>query len=88
MYVQLSIMSLELFYAHLKIHLGPSINDITHLGGRGICQKVKLFHKPIYVKWVTRGGRGQKSQKMGDIIYGRSLIGFAHITLIFYTFLN
>ena len=31
LYVQLSIMSLELFYAHLKIHLGPSINDVTHL---------------------------------------------------------
>ena len=25
----------------------PSINDITHLGGRGICQKVMLLHKLI-----------------------------------------
>ena len=28
-----------------------------------MCQKVTLLHKPI------RGGRGQKSQKMGDIIW-------------------
>ena len=26
---------------------GPSINDVTHLGGRGICQKVTFVHKPI-----------------------------------------
>ena len=25
----------------------PSINDITHLGGEGICQKVMLLPKPI-----------------------------------------
>ena len=50
--------------------LGTSINDVTNLGGGGICQQVKLLHKPIYQnggRWV---GRGQKSQKMDDIIYG------------------
>ena len=26
---------------------GPSINDVTHLGGRRICQKVTFVHKPI-----------------------------------------
>ena len=26
---------------------GLSINDVTHLGMRGICQKVMLLHKPI-----------------------------------------
>ena len=49
--------------------LGPSINDVN-LGGGGICQQVTLLHKPIYQnggRWV---GRGQKSQKMDDIIYG------------------
>ena len=25
----------------------PSINDVTHLGGRGICQKVTLLQNPI-----------------------------------------
>ena len=34
---------------------------------RGICQKVTLLHKPTGWKW---GQRGQKSQKMGGIIYG------------------
>ena len=23
------------------------------------------------MKWVTRGGRGQKSQKIGDVIFGQ-----------------
>ena len=27
--------------------MGPSINDVTHLGRRGVCQKMKLLHKPI-----------------------------------------
>ena len=40
-----------------------SINDVTHLGGRGICQKVTLLHKQMgdkgegavknLQKWVT-----------------------------------
>ena len=25
----------------------PSMNDVTHLGRRGICQKVMLLHKPF-----------------------------------------
>ena len=60
-------------------HMGPYINDdMTSLtyGGGGICQMVKLLHKPTYlVKWVTMagGGRSQKSQKKGDIIYGRPI---------------
>ena len=31
----------------LIVSLGPSINDVTQLGGREICQKVMLLHKPI-----------------------------------------
>ena len=27
--------------------LGSSLNDVTHLGGGKICQKVTLLHKPI-----------------------------------------
>ena len=27
--------------------LGPSIDDVTHLGGEGVCQKVTLVHKPM-----------------------------------------
>ena len=35
-------------YFDLLIYdLGPSMNDITQLGGGGICQKVTLLHKPI-----------------------------------------
>ena len=42
------ICSAITFY-HISVLKVPSINDITHLGGRrGICQKVMLLHKPIY----------------------------------------
>ena len=42
-----------------------SMNDVTHLVGRGICQKVTLLHKPILVKWVTRGeGRVKNLKKL------------------------
>ena len=54
----------------LRYTKGPSINDVTHLGGGKICQKLMLLQKPFLVKMVTRG---QKSQKMDDIIYGRPL---------------
>ena len=30
-----------------KCCMGPSINDVTHLGRRKICQKLLLLHKPI-----------------------------------------
>jgi len=60
--IQQKKVSAELF---LK-YLGLSINDVTHLGGRGIRQKVTLFHKPKYlVKWVTRGREGSKISKNG-----------------------
>ena len=47
-----------------------------HLGGgRGNCQKVTSLYiielKAYLVKWVMWGGRGQKYQKMGDVIYKR-----------------
>ena len=46
--------------------LGQSTNDVTHLGGRGICQKLTLLHKPTYlVKWVTRGREWSKISKHG-----------------------
>ena len=42
-----------------------SINDITHLGGRRICQKVMtLLHKYL-LKWMTSGRRSQEFQKIG-----------------------
>ena len=58
----------------------PSINDVTHLGERGIYQKVTLLHKPgsLLSKMGDqgRGGKGKKSQKMSDIIYRRLLLEF------------
>ena len=43
-------------------YLGPSINDVTHLGGGGICQKVMLLHKPIS-KIGDKGEGGVKNLK-------------------------
>ena len=37
--------------------------DVTHSGGRGICQKVMLLHKH-FVKCVTRGKGGVKNLKI------------------------
>ena len=38
-----------------------SINDITHLGGGGICQKVALLHITYLIKWVTWGREREES---------------------------
>ena len=52
---------------HNKNASGPSINDITHLGGGRISQKVTLL---LFSKMIEEGGgRGQKSQKKDDAIY-------------------
>ena len=40
-YIMQRIASAELH------HWRQLINDVTHLGGEGICQKVMLLHKPI-----------------------------------------
>ena len=50
----------------------PYITSPTQ-GGGGICQKVVLLLKPIYQNGRQGEGRGQKSQNMGDIVYGRPL---------------
>ena len=52
------------------LYVGPSINDVTHLWGRGDLPKGEVTPQAYLVKWVTRGERGQKSQKMSDVIYG------------------
>ena len=41
-----------------KKYKGLCINDLTHLGGGEICQKVTLFHKPIYTKMGDKGEGG------------------------------
>ena len=56
-----------LFFPRKSKSRGLSINDITHLGGGGCA--ISLFSK-MGVKG-GEGGRSQKSQQMGDIIYGR-----------------
>ena len=40
---------------------------------RGIYEKVKLLHKPFFKNWWQEREREgvQKSQKMGDVIYGQ-----------------
>ena len=40
--------------------------------GEGDLPKGDVTPYTYFAKWVTRAGRGQKSQKMGDVIYGRS----------------
>ena len=47
------------------MHRGPYTNDITRLEGGGL-PKGDVSPYAYLVKWVTRG-RGQKSQKIGDI---------------------
>ena len=42
---------------------GSSTNDVTHLGGRGICPKVTLLHKPIYQNGWQGGRDGSKISK-------------------------
>ena len=49
---------------------GPSKNDVTHLAGRRDLSNGDVNPSAYLVKWVTRG---QKYQKMGDIIFGRPL---------------
>ena len=46
---------------------GPSMIEVTNLGGKGDLPKCEVTPYAYLVKWVTRG-RGQKSQKRGDII--------------------
>ena len=52
---------------------GPSINNVTQSWGKGDLPKGDFSPQTYLVKWVTRGGRVKKNQKMGDIIYGQSL---------------
>ena len=61
---ELMIPSNKLRKVIIKIGVGVIHKWPHQLRGRGICQKVTLL------QW---GRRGQKSQKMGDIIYGRPL---------------
>ena len=57
-----------------KVHQGPSIYDVTHLGGGGDLPKCKFTPKAYLVKWVTRGRKGSKISKMGEVSYGWPLI--------------
>ena len=42
---------------------GPSINDITHLGGRGIGQKLTYLHISLFSKMGDKGKGGVKNFK-------------------------
>ena len=40
-----------------------SINDITHLGGRRICQKVTLLHRYVFIKMDDKWEEGSRISK-------------------------
>ena len=64
----------------------PSINDVTHLGGRGNLPKGDVTPSAYLVKWVTRY---QKFQKMGDVTYGRPLyLNFLQQSILRYVSYN
>ena len=65
-------MSRRWYRNAIRSSRGLSINDVTHLGGGG---SAKRWHYSIslFSKMGNKGGvRGQKSQKMSDIIHGQS----------------
>jgi hypothetical protein len=60
--------------------MGPSINDVTALGGapgrgyQGFCDNST---KALLIKSMTMGRGGVKNyQKLRDVIYGRPLLTF------------
>ena len=48
---------------------GPSMIEVTNLGGRGDVPKCEVTPYAYLVKWVTRVGEGSKISQKGDIIY-------------------
>ncbi len=61
-------------YKSLK---GPSINDVTALGGRGYQGFCDNSTYAFVLKSVTMGGGGVKNYlKQRDVIYGRPLMSF------------
>ena len=48
------------YFVNTKMSKGSSRNDVTHFGGRGICQKVALLH---FSKMGDKGERGVKNLK-------------------------
>ena len=55
------VAALELLIRPLR----PSINDVTHLGGRGDLSKGDVTPYAYLVKLVTRGKEGSKISKNG-----------------------
>ena len=62
----------KIYDKSFKTYLGPSRNDVTHLGGGRDLPKGdgRYSISPFSKIGDKREGRGQKSQKMGDVIYG------------------
>ena len=62
----------KIYDKSFKTYLGPSRNDVTHLGGgRDLPKGDGRYSINLFSKTDHKGeGRGQKSQKMGDVIYG------------------
>ena len=56
-----------------SIRVGAFINDVTHFGGRGICQRL-CYSISLFSKMGDKGEGGVKNiKKMGDVNYGRLL---------------
>ncbi len=54
--------------------MGPSINDVTALGGRGYQEFCDNSTKALLIKSVTMGEGGVKNyEKLRDVNYGRPL---------------
>ena len=50
--------------------MGPSINDVTHLGGGGSGKRWR-YSINLFSKMGDKGdGGGKKSQQISDVIYG------------------
>ncbi len=85
----LTYFALTLSHAHTHTHIhnktswliqGPSINDVTALGGRGYRGFCDNSSKALLIKSVTMRGGGVKNyEKLRDVIYGRPLNKFTMI---------
>ncbi len=58
-------------FREMTINEGPSINDVTALGGRGYQGFCDNSNKALLLNSVTMGGGGvENHRKLRDVIYG------------------
>ncbi len=77
MFLFFSLRQFSLCYLFSRSSVGPSINDVTALGGRGYKGFCDNSTKALVLKSVTMGGASVINyQKLRDVIYGRPLYLF------------